>query len=81
MDCVWATWGDWSNCSEPCGKIGKMVRNRTKEVEEKNNGTCNGDSIEEKKCYVPCQGIICNISYKSIFLSRIAIYVCTLAKR
>ncbi|XP_074662935.1 uncharacterized protein LOC141915339 [Tubulanus polymorphus] len=58
IDCVWAKWTKWTDCSEDCGK-GKQVRSRVIETPPQGNGiTCNGDDFETKDCEIleckPC---------------------------
>ena len=51
VDCIWAEWGTWGQCSKTCGDGGSRERIRVKELEEANGGTCNGQSTDtEQDC-------------------------------
>ena len=52
---TWSVWGDWPNCTSPCG-VGNVTRYRTC-----NGGqNCNGSSEETIPCdsNITCQGIL-----------------------
>jgi len=58
-DCEWSSWGDWSECSRPCGS-GNHSRSRRKLVQEKNEGMCLGrpkqwEPCFEKDCPIDCK--------------------------
>ena len=47
--CKWSQWTGWNECSKTCGE-GKKIRNRIKDVTEKNGGDCPGFNVEEVIC-------------------------------
>ena len=49
MDCSWADWSAWSDCSKTCG-TGTSTKTRTKLVKEVGGGVCNGQPAETKQC-------------------------------
>ena len=64
IHCEWNIWvtGD---CSEPCG-TGLQINTRTKNVVEKDGGTCTGQPTEEVVCKIKeCPGTLihtyCNL--------------------
>merc|ERR1712078_519038 len=58
VDCTWAQWGDWSDCSKTCG-VGTRTKTRRKDVKEAHGGVCKGtdhdkESCKDKECPVDC---------------------------
>jgi len=55
-DCIVTNWTKWSHCSRSCGG-GRQFRNRTVQIVEGHNGTCDQPRIEEQDCktQVCCQ--------------------------
>jgi len=55
IDCVWAEWADYSDCTKSCGTTdpGTQVRSRGFKVDPQNGGKdCEGKMFETKKCNV-----------------------------
>jgi hypothetical protein len=55
VDCVWAEWEDYSDCTKSCGTTdpGTQVRSRSFKVDPQNGGkNCEGKMFETKKCNV-----------------------------
>jgi hypothetical protein len=55
IDCVWAEWDDYSDCTKSCGTTdpGTQVRSRSFKVDPQNGGkNCEGKMFETKKCNV-----------------------------
>ena len=51
VDCTWAQWGTWGQCSKTCGDGSSKQRTRIKTRVEENGGTCNGQPTEtEQDC-------------------------------
>ena len=49
IDCTWAEWTIWSECSHPWND-GILKRTRKVKSQAKHNGTCEGQSQEAKPC-------------------------------
>ena len=49
VPCVWGPWTEFSKCDKSCGG-GKMVKTRTKVVEEKYGGYCDNIAEVVKDC-------------------------------
>ena len=47
-------WSEWHNgeCSVSCGR-GTITKTRTKSIQEKNGGNCEGDTTETINCNQP----------------------------
>jgi len=52
-DCLWSPWSDWTPCSSSCGE-GKMERQRSVVLPEKNGGACPGRFKEVVECSSEC---------------------------
>jgi len=55
IDCVWADWAEYSDCTKSCGKTdpGTQVRARSFKVDPQNGGKdCEGKMFETKQCNV-----------------------------
>lgn len=54
-DCAWNDWGDWSNCTEPCGSsaAGTKVRLRTKLGPFNGGEDCVGPDSDTAACNAP----------------------------
>jgi len=54
VDCVWAEWADYSECTKTCGagaEAGSQVRSRSYKIQPQNGGKdCEGLLFETKKC-------------------------------
>ena len=52
---IWGTWGEWEECSEPCGG---GQQERTRECEDAEcpleNGECPGDDTQTQECNTDC---------------------------
>ena len=48
-DCVWGSYGEWSECSATCAG-GTRRRVRVKTTKESGTGTCDGDPTETVSC-------------------------------
>jgi len=53
-DCLWSPWSDWTSCSSSCGE-GKMERQRSVVLPEKNGGACPGGFKEVVDCSTDCE--------------------------
>merc|ERR1712013_670847 len=53
-DCLWSPWSDWTSCSSSCGE-GKMERQRSVVLPEKNGGACPGRFKEVVDCSTDCE--------------------------
>jgi len=53
-DCLWSPWSDWTACSSSCGE-GKMERQRSVVLPEKNGGACPGRFKEVVDCSTDCE--------------------------
>merc|ERR1712212_166627 len=52
IDCLWGSWGEWSDCSTECGD-GTRERHRVHAILAEFGGqNCTGEIIEEKSCNV-----------------------------
>ena len=49
VDCVWGSYGEWSECSSTCS-IGTRERRRVKTIQESGTGTCDGDATQTEPC-------------------------------
>ena len=50
VDCEWSTYGEWSPCSNTCGR-GEKSRRRQVEVPASNKGkACEGEATETETC-------------------------------
>jgi len=50
VDCLWGSYGEWSNCSKTCGG-GERTRTRNETTPASNGGQeCDGDSTETENC-------------------------------
>ena len=57
VNCQWAPWSDWSQCSESCGNNGFQFREREIMQEAKNGGMeCQGENLDNQPCNInkPC---------------------------
>ena len=50
IDCIWAEWNSWEQCSMTCGSQGTRKRSRSNTIPEAHGGTCNGGSLETERC-------------------------------
>lgn len=53
QDCVWNQWGDWEECSQTCGLMGRMQSKRHKLFYVEHGGAeCKGEHSRETQCNV-----------------------------
>ena len=58
VNCTWATWQSWSECSKTCGG-GTHIKERTKSVVENMSGTCSGNPTQTGTCNIEqCPGTL-----------------------
>ena len=59
IDCVWAPWSTWSECSTTCG-AGTRTKTRTKVTNELGGGLCPGQPSESEACNLKSCGKMCH---------------------
>jgi hypothetical protein len=72
IDCAWAEWADYSDCTMTCGHQGTKVRSRGFQVEPQNGGhNCLGSMFQTAQCNaVPCPSQTDAVSTKSTRWSK-----------
>ena len=68
MDCVWGSFGEWTDCSAECG-TGTQSRTRTKATEAEYGGAaCIGGATEAQECNTHhCPGTYRTVSYDKTY--------------